>query len=245
MLVESILAGSAALGAATLAGVHAFMPTSQLYGATFTHAQDQKMLALTYDDGPNDPHTLNLLDVLAEFDVRATFFVIGDRVKARPDILQRISAAGHAIGNHTYSHPNLALCSVERTCQEIQDCEKAIKDAVPSWNSGGSSWNNGAQKIFRCPFGARRPATLKVVRELGYIPIQWDVTCYDWKQTTAERVAGHAQRQITGGNVILLHDGGHKMMGADRAHTVQATRALLQRYKDEGFRFVTIPEMIS
>jgi len=237
MLVESILAGSTALGAATFAGIHAFMPTSQLYGATFTHARDNKLLALTYDDGPNDPHTLHLLDVLAEFDVHATFFVIGDRVKQRPDILQRVSAAGHAIGNHTYSHPNLAFCSVERTRQEIKDCEKAITDVIPSWS-------NKEQKIFRCPFGGRRPATLKIVRELGYVPIQWDVTCFDWKQTTAERVAGHAQRLITGGNVILLHDGGHIAMGADRAHTVQATRSLLQRYKNEGFRFVTMPEMM-
>jgi peptidoglycan/xylan/chitin deacetylase (PgdA/CDA1 family) len=238
MLVESILAGSAALGAATFAGVHAFMPTSQLYGATFIHAQDEKTLALTYDDGPNDPHTLHLLDVLTEFEVHATFFVIGDRVKQRPDILQRVASAGHAIGNHTYSHPNLAFCSAERTRHEIQDCEKAILDVVPSWN------NNG-HRIFRCPFGGRRPTTLKVVRELGYVPVQWDVTCFDWKKTTAELVAGHAQRQITGGNVILLHDGGHTAMGADRAHTVQATRTLLERYKNEGFRFVTIPEMLA
>jgi len=237
MLIPAILGGAVA-GAAVFSGVHAYMPTSQLYGRTFTHSRDTRQLALTYDDGPNDPHTLHLLDVLAEFDVKATFFIIGKHAAARPDIVERVAAAGHAIGNHTYTHPHLSICSVKKTRKEIADCAKAIADATPSRNDKGIG-------LFRCPFGARRPATLKTVREAGLVPIQWDVTCFDWKKTTAERVAGHAQRQMHGGGVILLHDGGDKSMGIDRAHTVQATRTILQRYTREGFRFVTVSEMIA
>jgi peptidoglycan/xylan/chitin deacetylase (PgdA/CDA1 family) len=237
-MLWSAIAASAAAGTAVFGGVHAFMPASQLYGRTFLRSTDQRQLALTYDDGPNDPHTLNLLDILAEFDVKATFFLIGKHVAARPDIVARISAAGHCIGNHTYSHPNLALCSAQRTQQEISDCAKALTDAAPSLNDKGTP-------VFRCPFGARRPVTLRTVRSLGFVPVQWTVTCFDWKKTTAERVAGHAQKQIKGGDVVLLHDGGHKRIGEDRSHSVQATRTLLQHYKNEGFAFVTIPEMMS
>jgi len=237
-MLWSAIAASAAAGTAVFGGVHAFMPTSQLYGRTFLSSTDQRQLALTYDDGPNDPHTLHLLDLLAEFNVKATFFLIGKHVAARPDIVARISSAGHCIGNHTYSHPNLALCSEQRTRQEIIDCAKSLKDAAPSLNDMGSA-------IFRCPFGARLPVTLRTVRSLGLTPVQWTVTCFDWKKTTAERVANHAQRQIHGGDVILMHDGGPERIGEDRAHSVQATRTLLQRYKNEGFAFVTIPEMMS
>ena len=81
---------------------------------------------------------------------------------------------------------------------------------------------------------------LSIARELGLTPVQWSVTCYDWKPTTAERVERHAVRQITGGDIILQHDGGYKEMGADRAHTVAATERIITRFKSEGFFFVTL-----
>ena len=230
--------GGAALGAAGFAGYHSLAWRSQLYGSTFIGTPGQgKKLALTYDDGPNDPHTLHLLDVLAKHNVRATFFLIGKFVEERPGIVARIVAAGHAIGNHTQTHPRLPLLSSGDVRAELVNCSDTLAKE-------GFVLDRKA-KIFRPPFGLRRPATLRIARELGYTPVMWTVTCWDWKKTTADRVERHAVRQIVGGDVILMHDGGYEQMGADRAHTVIATDRIIGRYKQEGFEFVTVPEMMA
>ena len=223
------IAGAAGLSAAGVASYGAIAPESELFGKTLHRLPGPKQLALTYDDGPNDPHTLNLLDVLAKHDVKATFFLIGKHVALKPEIARRVAAAGHVIGNHTYTHPNLAVCSEERVRRQLSDCEKILQDTL-----GDHS------RLFRPPFGARRPRVLKIAREMGFAPVMWSVTSYDWKPTTAERVERHAIRQISGGDIILLHDGGHVALGADRAHTVAATAALITRYKGEGFSFVPV-----
>ena len=107
MLVPTItaLASAAAVG---YAGYASMAPGAQLYGRTLTHGSDPRQMALTYDDGPNDPHTLRLLDVLAKHNARATFFLIGKYVRQRPDIARAIAAAGHEIGNHTFTHPDIS-----------------------------------------------------------------------------------------------------------------------------------------
>src|SRR3954462_12496951 len=112
--MSPVIIGGAALGTALctdgFAGYHSLAWRSQFYGRTFIATPGQgKKLALTYDDGPNDPHTLHLLDVLAKHEVRATFFLLGKFVQQRPEIVARIVAAGHAIGNHTQTHPRLPL----------------------------------------------------------------------------------------------------------------------------------------
>jgi peptidoglycan/xylan/chitin deacetylase (PgdA/CDA1 family) len=239
--MENLLALSGAAAAATLLagsasawlGYAAIAPRSQVFGETFVRSPNPKQLALTYDDGPNDPHTLRLLDVLARHDVHATFFLIGKFVRQRPEIVRRISAAGHAIGNHTFTHPNLIFAGAARIAAELQDCENALSDIVPEH-----------ARIFRPPFGFRRPQVLRSARAQGLVPVMWSVTCYDWKQTTAERIVAHAVRQIHGGDVILLHDGGYREMGADRGATIVATELLIARYRDQGFEFVTLPKMM-
>src|SRR6059058_4982737 len=128
MLLPLITLASAA--AASYAGYATMAPQSQLYGRTLTHGNDSRQLALTFDDGPNDPHTLHLLDVLAKHGAKATFFLIGKYVRQRPEIARAIKQAGHAIGNHTYSHPNLIFVAASRLRQELEDCRKALEDAV-------------------------------------------------------------------------------------------------------------------
>lgn len=226
-----------AVALAAYAGYASMAPRSQLLGRTFNHGNNQRQLALTYDDGPNDPHTLRLLDVLAEQNVKATFFVIGRYVAQRPDILRRMAQEGHVIGNHTYSHPNLVFCSASRVALEIEDCRKAIGDAI-----GDQS------KLFRPPFGGRRPAVLRVIREKGLLPIMWSITSYDWRASArAENIERRVYRQISRDmrNVILMHDGGHRAFGADRGHTVASTRELIRHCKGEGYEFVTISEMLT
>jgi peptidoglycan/xylan/chitin deacetylase (PgdA/CDA1 family) len=228
------LAGTVVAGAIA-AGYQTMSPTGQWYGRTFTGlAPGSKHLALTYDDGPNDPHTLHLLDVLAKHEVRATFFLIGRYVRERPEIARELARAGHVIGNHTFSHPLLIFKSAAATRREITDGRAALQDAIGE-----------ASNLFRPPFGGRRPATIGIVRELGLEPILWNVTGYDWNAPPAVEIERKVSKQIRGGNVILLHDGGHQHMGADRAQTVLASDHLIQRYKSEGFEFVTIPQMMA
>ena len=228
------LAGVAVSAAALSAGYQSMAPTGQWYGRTFTSlARGTKQLALTYDDGPNDPQTLRLLEVLAKQNVRATFFLIGRYVQQRPEIVREIVKARHVIGNHTFTHPLLTFKTAAEVRKELSDCRSAIQDAVGEHSN-----------LFRPPFGGRRPAVLRIARELGLEPIMWNVTGYDWSAPPAVVIEKKVSSQIRGGDVILLHDGGHKQMGADRSQTVLATDHLITRYKSEGYDFVTIQQML-
>ena len=226
--------GGAGVAAAVSAGYQSMAPTGQWYGRTFTGLPPgSKQLALTYDDGPNDPHTLRLLEVLAKHNVHATFFMIGRYVQQRPDIAREVANAGHVIGNHTFTHPNLIFASAAQTRKEIQQCEQVLTDAVGEHS-----------RLFRPPFGGRRPSTLRVVRESGLEPIMWNVSGKDWKGKPASYVEQQLKRQIRGGGVILLHDGSHAAFGADRSQTVVATDHLIANCKSEGYEFVTVPRMM-
>jgi len=229
------LIGAAAVEALSASGYQSMAPTGQWYGRTFVgERRGSKRLALTFDDGPNDPHTLRLLEVLAKHDVRGTFFLIGRYVDKRPDIAREIAAAAHVIGNHTYAHPNLIFASARQVRAQISGCERALSEAVGEHS-----------RLFRPPFGGRRPATLRVARSLGLQPVMWNVSGLDWKGRSADYVERRVVKQIRGGDVILLHDGGHMGMGADRSQTVIATDRLIARYKGEEFEFVTVPEMMA
>jgi peptidoglycan/xylan/chitin deacetylase (PgdA/CDA1 family) len=174
-----------------------------------------------------------MLELLERHRVKATFFLIGQYVQQKPEIARAVVAAGHAIGSHTWSHPNLIFQQVTQLRRQLVQTRQAILDAT------------GVEtKIFRPPFGGRRPATLRTVRAFGLQTVMWNVTCYDWKAQSADEIVAHAERQIRGGDVILLHDGSHVRMGADRSRSVEASDRILSRYRGEGHEFVTIPEMI-
>jgi len=229
------LTGTASLAAAAAAGYQSMAPTGQWFGRTFTGLhRGTRQLALTYDDGPNDPHTLRLLEILAKHDVRATFFLIGRYVEQCPEIAREIAKAGHVVGNHTFTHPLLIFKSPAEIRRELSDCRAALQDAVGEHSN-----------LFRPPFGGRRRAVLQVARELGLEPIMWNVTGFDWNAPPSAVIEQKVVSQVRGGNIILLHDGGHKQMGADRSQTVLATDRLITRYKSEGSRFVTVSEMMA
>jgi peptidoglycan/xylan/chitin deacetylase (PgdA/CDA1 family) len=225
---------AAGVAAALSAGYQSMAPTGQWYGRTFTGlSRGSKLLALTYDDGPNDPYTLRLLEVLAKHEVKATFFLMGKYVRLRPDIVRDIQQAGHVIGNHTFTHPNLIYRSGDQTREELLQCRQAINDAVGEHSN-----------LFRPPFGGRRPVTLRVVRELGLVPVMWNVTGFDWQATSVEYIEEKVTSKVCGGNVILLHDGSHRAFGYDRSRSVIVTDRLIARYKAEGYKFVTVPQMM-
>jgi len=233
--VLALVAGAGALAAAGVISYGAVSPSSQLFGRTFVAAgSGSRQLALTFDDGPNDPHTLRLLEILARHEVKATFFMIGRFVRERPEIARAVAQAGHVIGNHTDTHPNLFFASGAGLARELDGCEKALTDTVGEHS-----------KLFRPPFGLRRPGTLRAVAGRGLTTVMWSVTSFDWRLPTAEAIERRVVRQVRGGGVILLHDGGHRHMGVNRAPTVAAAERLIERYKGEGYSFATIPEMMA
>ena len=233
--MESLAFGAGVVAAAAVAvGYQSKSPTGQWYGRTFTGLEPgSKQLALTYDDGPNDPHTLRLLEILAKHNVRATFFLIGRFAKQRPDIARELTRGGHVIGNHTFSHPNLIFASALQTKMQLQDCTLALTDAVGEHS-----------RLFRPPFGGRRPDTLRIAQALGLEPVMWNVAGRDWKGRPAEYIERRVRRGVRGGDVTLLHDGGHAAFGADRSQTVIATDRLIARFKSEGYEFLTVPDMM-
>ena len=235
-MIVPLGACAAAAAAASYAGYAAMAPLSQLYGRTLTHGSDPAQIALTFDDGPNDPCTLRLLDLLNRHEAKASFFLIGRYVRQRPEIARAIEAAGHAIGNHTYNHPNLIFVPERRLRQEMEDCNEALQDALGK----PTPW-------FRPPFGGRRPVVLRTARLLGMQPVMWSVTSFDWNAGSSESIVHKVTRQVEAhahkqGEIVLLHDGGHLAFGTDRQFTVEATEQLLNKYASSK-KFVSLSEL--
>jgi peptidoglycan/xylan/chitin deacetylase (PgdA/CDA1 family) len=158
---------------------------------------DKKVVALTFDDGPNPEYTPRVLDVLASKGVKATFFIVGERAEAYPDIVQRIVAEGHIVGNHTYSHNgNFPIKSRRKMEEELKRCDDVLEKITSKRST-----------LFRPPFGVTNPPTARAVRNGGYTVVGWDVRSLDtvsrWPRTKVfERVC----RRVRSGSVVLLHD---------------------------------------
>jgi peptidoglycan-N-acetylglucosamine deacetylase len=213
----------------------ALSPGSQLFGPTIIAGNDPNEVALTYDDGPNDAATDELLDILARHNTRATFFMIGSFVRQQPEIARRVYAAGHLIGNHTQTHPWLSFQSARVIREELRTCNQALEDAI------------GAPVLyFRPPHGARRSAVFRAASELGLKLVQWNAMGHDWEPIGPEKILANvekgrhsAQRRHAGTN-ILLHDGSHRGMGANRNDTLKVTEQLLERFARDGVRTITV-----
>lgn len=214
----------------------ALWPSSRLFGDALIAPARPGELALTFDDGPNPTWTPRLLDILAGHDVRATFFLIGQYAKAEQALVRRIVGAGHAIGNHSWSHPNLALTAGAKVHEELKRTSETIGQIA------------GKQvRLFRPPFGARRPKVFHAARALGLTPVLWNAMTNDWKEMSADRIAARLAGRIDGlagrGRAanIVLHDGGHRDPRANREPSVNAAWQLIAKYKSTH-RFVTLDE---
>jgi peptidoglycan-N-acetylglucosamine deacetylase len=234
--IAGVAAGAGALGLLGGGLLYAsFWPTSQIFGRTLIAGSDPREVALTFDDGPNDAATPQLLEVLARYNVRATFFNLGSFARQRPELTRALVAAGHLLGNHTMSHPKLSVTPTARVRQELADCNAVLEDIT-----------GVAVRFFRPPFGARRPMVLRAARELGLTPVMWNVTGHDWNPIGADNIlanldAGIARNRRRGhGSNLLLHDGGQWAMGTPRMDTVGAVERLLSSRAVDTTRFVTV-----
>jgi peptidoglycan/xylan/chitin deacetylase (PgdA/CDA1 family) len=237
-LATGISAGlGAAAGLGLAAGGFAYAslwPASQLFGSALIAPPRPGELALTFDDGPNPVWTPRLLDLLSRRGVRATFFLVGSRAQAEPDLVRQIAAAGHLIGNHSWTHLNLALAPAHRIEEQLSrssDTLAQITGAPP--------------RFFRPPFGARRPETLRIARRLGLVPVLWNAMTSDWKNPSADSIASRLTNKIDrlyrrgqAANIVL-HDGSHADPAADRAPSVAAAAQLISRYQPTH-QFVTL-----
>jgi len=231
------MATGAAGAAVALCGVTAWgaiAPSSQIFGPTVRRTRDPGTIALTFDDGPNPTATPRLLESLEKYDVRATFFLIGRHVRAFPKIAADTAARGHAVANHTETHPNLAWLSSRSTADELSRCHEAIAAATgrePRW--------------MRPPFGGRSPWLDRTARANGIAGVvMWSKWAWDWRPQPAEPVIRRLRR-VQGGDIVVLHDGDHRVLEGDRRHTVAAVEYWLPRWKDAGLRFVTVDDWTS
>lgn len=192
---------------------------------------DKNQVALTFDDGPDKRFTPQVLDTLAKHDVKATFFLIGARVREHRDITNRIHHEGHAIGNHTYWHPNLPKEDLERLHWELTETEKAIADII-----------GFKPRLFRSPYGALNEEMVEILGDNNQSIVGWNVDSLDWKQPGADIVADNVLSNVGFGSIILMHDGGDWSM--DLSGTVQALDRIISKLKDDGTEFVTVPELI-
>lgn len=227
----------AAAGAGLAAGAFAYAsqwPGSRIFGKAITAPARPGELALTFDDGPNAMWTPRLLDILAKHEARATFFLLGSRAASQPELVRRIATAGHTIGNHSWSHPNLARTRSSRVREELQQTSETLQQII-----------GAPVKFFRPPFGARRPAVFRIAREMGMEPVLWNAMTSDWSEPSADRIANELMKKIDrlerngyAANIVL-HDGGHLDAGANREPSVTAAGLLVDRYA-KSHRFVTL-----
>jgi peptidoglycan-N-acetylglucosamine deacetylase len=222
----------AALAIPVVAGLCAWSachPSAQVFGRTRRRTGHERALALTFDDGPNPAVTPQLLDLLDRYDARATFFLIGRYVRACPTLAAEIAARGHAIGNHTDTHPNLLWLSRARILEELERCAASILRATGQRTS-----------IMRPPYGYRGPQVHAAVRQAGLAPpIMWSKTARDWtRQPIAQLI--HRLQAVRAGDIVLLHDGFHRALGGDRQQTVHALEHWLPRWKAHGLDLVSL-----
>ena len=194
---------------------------AELYKAYY-EKKNQKVVALTFDDGPNPATTNQALDTLSKYGIKATFFVLGKNVSGNEEILKRMKSDGHVIGNHSWSHPVLSKLSLDEAKKQITDTEDALTKVL-----GSSS------KLMRPPYGA---ITDDIRNSLDLSFIMWDVDSLDWKSKNEASILTEIQREVKNGSIILMHD--------IHAETVNALPKVIDYLKGQGYDFVTIPDLL-
>jgi len=220
----------------TLFTYHGVNPRSRFYGKVLSNGNRNHLrIALTFDDGPNEPYTSHVLSILGQYRIKATFFVIGQNARRYPETCRRIVTAGNAIGNHSYHHhKSLCLRRGKAVAHDIELAHQAIYECT-----GLES------KLFRPPHGFRTPWLMRTVRHLGYTVVTWDNMTSDWNaEKSGDEIIWAIIRRAKPGGVIVMHDGRDTRLSYDRSHMLQALPFVIETLKERGFDFVTIPELI-
>ena len=209
----------------------------RLIGGTVTShgGRRRQEIALTFDDGPNEPFTSQVLDILKEHGVKATFFLLGQNASRLPEVCRRISKEGHAVGNHSYSHSRwLALRTERHIAKELQLAQTAIFKA-----------SGVLPRMFRPPYGFWTPWMLRAARKSGLEVITWDNMTNDWDSTSevGEIITAVVAKARSGG-IIVLHDGRDNRKAYDRSPLIKALPIIFTGLAERGYRFATVPELL-
>jgi peptidoglycan/xylan/chitin deacetylase (PgdA/CDA1 family) len=212
------------------------IPTAPVFGKVYYKGDSHdKIIALTFDDGPNEPYTSEVLDILDKYNVKATFFCVGKNVELYPETARRIVAEGDVLANHSYTHDaNHAL--TEYGARDLVTAEKAIFDTV-----------GVKPHLYRPPHGKKSPWELDAVRDQGMIEVTWTVSSAELNGATPSSLAENIIRGTHRGDIILMHDGygtQHNCEKADKSLTVEALPIIIEKLQAEGYTFVTVPELL-
>ena len=231
------LAGAGIGASATGLMVYEWLtPRSWIYGPVFWHARtEERVVALTFDDGPCHPYTNGLMEVLAREGIQATFFMVGNNVVREPNLAAEV-ASGHAVGNHTFTHPHLTWSRRSTVREELARGQEAIHDAT-----------GAVPTIFRVPHGWYGPHVISGAQELGMRCVGWSVMAWDWNKPPADTIQRRILHGAGPGGVTLLHDGQDTdaYPKADRSRTIAAVPHIIDTLRQDGYRFVTVPELMA
>ncbi|MEK4063341.1 MULTISPECIES: polysaccharide deacetylase family protein [unclassified Paenibacillus] len=187
-------------------------------------SSSEKMVALTFDDGPEKKYTGKVLDILKDNQVKGTFFVIGKQVKQYPDVMKRIAREGHELGNHSWSHPYLTKLNKEEIHQELLTTTKAIRDSTGI-----------TPVLMRPPYGAISDQVKKEINASGYVQALWNVDTRDWTGNSVAEILKTVKSNSSNKITLLMHSG-----GGNRDNTIKALPQIIDYYKSQGYTFVTM-----
>lgn len=214
--------------------LNAVLPDNKFYGPVFSEVRtDKKLVALTFDDGPYPPYTGQILDILKDNKVKATFFVVGKNAEKHPELVRRIASEGHELGNHTYNHIDLLKADRATIIDEIDRTNAVIAALVGQ-----------APKVIRPPHGFRDAVVMDVMAEKNLKVVEWSVSSRDWVSPGVDVIVSRTVSKVKNGSIILLHDGDGTAASASRAQTVEATRLIIHELLKRGFQFVTVDEIL-
>lgn len=191
---------------------------------------NKKVIALTFDDGPDQKYTPKILDILKKEKVPATFFLMGARVSKYPHVAKRVVEDGHIVGNHSFWHPQLTKTSVNRMKWEIKSTEKQILLATGENTT-----------LFRAPYGDVNENLVQELGNMGYKGIGWSIDTEDWKERSSTDISQSVINLAHPGAIVLMHSAGHSSQ--DLTGTVESLENMIIILKQRGYRFVTIPEL--
>lgn len=197
---------------------------------TLANDKDSKKVALTFDDGPDSNFTPQVLDILNNYGVKGTFFILGSAANKNRDILKRIDEEGHEIGGHSWSHSNLSKSSESKIRDELRSTKNIIKEVVGE-----------PLPIMRLPYGAFNKSTLNIIASEGYHNIYWTIDPRDWSGNSSETIENIIARDLRPGAIILLHSSGSPN---SISKSVKALPNIIENIKSQGYEIVTITELL-
>lgn len=211
-----------------------FSPRITIGGSTSHIKTNEKIIALTFDDGPNERDTSQVLRILNQKNIHATFFVVGQNVEREPDLAKDIVDSGNIIANHSFAHHMFAMAGEpDTTTEDTKQADQAIEKAT------GKS-----PRYYRPPYGFRTIWGTRALKKQGYEIITWNDMTIDYWNISPTRIANHIISHAKPGGIIVLHDGGENKENVNRDHTVIALPKIIDELQKKGYRFVTIDELV-